>query len=189
MEIPVQLVILSVPAILYMVTRKQRGEAWETILCKVGWTKGKPVHYLWAVGAFVVVALVASVALKFVPPEILRGSSQYAGLKRSASTLLLALLREAFYVALGEEVFFRGLIGGWLMRKFGFAFGNLLQAAIFLLPHLLLLQLGTAVWPVFLIQFVAGWLQGWLRHRSDSILPGWLVHTLSNTTSAFSAMV
>jgi membrane protease YdiL (CAAX protease family) len=99
------------------------------------------------------------------------------------------MLREAFYVALGEEMFFRGLLGGWLMRKLGFALGNLVQAAIFLLPHLLLLQLGTAIWPVFIVQFVAGWLQGWLRYRSASILPGWLVHTLSNTSSAFSAMM
>jgi membrane protease YdiL (CAAX protease family) len=188
MEVPFQLVILSVPTILYAVLRKLRGEAWGTVLRKVGWTGGKPVDYLWAIGVFAVVAALASVVLRFVPSEILQGSSQYAGLTRNASTLLLAFLREAFYVALGEEVFFRGLLGGWLVRKLGFGIGNLLQAAIFLLPHLLLLQLGTAVWPLFIIQFVAGWLQGWLRHRSDSVLPGWLVHTLSNTSSAFSAM-
>jgi membrane protease YdiL (CAAX protease family) len=120
---------------------------------------------------------------------MLQGHSPYTGWNRSADSLLTAMLREAFYVALGEEMFFRGLLGGWLMRKLGFALGNLVQAAIFLLPHLLLLQLGTAIWPVFIVQFVAGWLQGWLRYRSASILPGWLVHTLSNTSSAFSAMM
>ena len=188
MEIPFQLIILSIPTILYMVARKLRAEAWGTILRKVGWTAGKPVYYLWALGAFAIVAALAAVVLRFVPADFLQGSSQYAGWKRSASTLLLAFLREGIYVALGEEIFFRGLLGGWLVRKLGFAFGNLLQAVIFLLPHLLLLQLGTAIWPVFVIQFAAGWLQGWLRYRSDSVLPGWLVHTLSNTSSAFSAM-
>jgi len=52
---------------------------------------------------------------------------------------MFALLREAFYVALGEEVFFRGLLGGYLERRFGFMKGNTMQAFVFLLPHLLLL--------------------------------------------------
>jgi len=188
MEIPVQLIILAIPTIIYVVVRKSRGEAWSGILRKVGWTAGKPGDYLRAIGVLAVVGVLASVALRFIPPEIMRGSSQYVGWERSAATLLLAFLREGFYVALGEEIFFRGLLGGWLVRRLGFALGNLLQAAIFMLPHLLLLQLGTAIWPVFVVQFAAGWLQGWLRHRSGSILPGWLVHTLSNTSSAFSAM-
>jgi len=70
----------------------------------------------------------------------------------------------------------------------GFTVGNLIQSVVFLLPHLLLLQLGTAIWPVFIVQGAAGWLQGWLRYRSNSILPGWVVHTLSNTASAVSTM-
>lgn len=188
MEIPLQLVVLTIPTILYMVVRKLRGDAWGTILRKAGWAWGKPLDYLWALGAFAIVAVVAAVALRFVPPEILQQSSPYAGLKRSASTLLMAVLHEAFYVALGEEIFFRGLLGGGLFRKLGFAVGNLVQTGIFLLPHLLLLQLSKAIWPVFIVQIVAGWLLGWLRHRSSSILPGWVVHTLTNTASALSAM-
>jgi len=188
MEIPLQLVILTIPTIFYMLARKTRGEAWGTILRKAGWTWGRPVDYLWALGVFAIVAVVAAAALRFVPPELVQGSSRYAGLTLSASTLLTVMLREAFYIALGEEIFFRGLLGGGLVRRFGFAVGNLVQAAIFLLPHLLLLQLGTAIWPVFIVQFAAGWLQGWLRHRSGSFLPGWLVHTLTNTVSAVSAM-
>jgi membrane protease YdiL (CAAX protease family) len=40
------------------------------------------------------------------------------------------------------------------------------------------------LWPILIPQFVAGWFQGWLRFRSDSILPSWFCHSLSNTLSA-----
>ena len=39
--------------------------------------------------------------------------------------------------ALGEEVFFRGLLAGVLIRRLGFAWGNLMQALAFLVPHAL----------------------------------------------------
>lgn len=62
--------------------------------------------------------------------------SQYEGLNLSAGTLLLVLFRETFYVSLGEELFFRGLLGGVLFRRLGFALGNVVQTGLFLLPHL-----------------------------------------------------
>ncbi len=107
---------------------------------------------------------------------------------QTAASLLLAWLREAIYVALGEEIFFRGLLGGWLVRRFGFTVGNSIQALLFLLPHLLLLLISTELWPILIVQGVAGWLMGWLRHRSDSILPGWFAHSLINALGALPAM-
>jgi membrane protease YdiL (CAAX protease family) len=101
---------------------------------------------------------------------------------------MFALLREAFYVALGEEVFFRGMLGGWLVRRFGFMKGNTMQALVFLLPHLLLLLVSLSFWVVVVAQFLAGWAVGWLRSRSDSIFPGWLAHSLMNALGALSTM-
>ena len=75
------------------------------------------------------------------------------------------------------------------MRRLGFALGNLIQAAIFLLPHLLLLTVSTALWPLLVAQFLAGWLQGWLLYRSGSILPGWIAHSLGNAFGAVAFMV
>jgi len=101
---------------------------------------------------------------------------------------MFALLREAFYVALGEEIFFRGLLGGWLEQRFGFMKGNTIQDLIFLLPHLLLLLVSLSLWVVVVVQFLAGWVLGWLRSRSGSILPGWLAHSLMNAFGALLTM-
>ena len=131
-------------------------------------------------------------AFQTVPSEVLQDPninvSAYAGWTLSVTSFLLAWLREAIYVALGEEIFFRGFLGGWLVRRLGFAIGNTVQALVFLLPHLLLLLVSLNLWPIIAVQMVAGWLLGWLRYRSDSILPGWLAHSLTNAFGALAAM-
>ena len=114
--------------------------------------------------------------------------SVYAGWSLSLSSFVYALLREAFYVALGEEILFRGLLGGFLERRFGFMKGNTMQAFVFLIPHLLLLLVSLSFWVVVVVQFLAGWIMGWLRSRSGSILPGWLAHSLVNALGALSTM-
>jgi membrane protease YdiL (CAAX protease family) len=75
------------------------------------------------------------------------------------------------------------------MERLGFQLGNLLQAACFFLLHLTVLIVNLRFWPAVLATLVGGWLFGWLRHRSGSILPGWLGHTLLNTTSDLFAML
>lgn len=60
--------------------------------------------------------------------------------------------------AVGEEVFFRGLLGGVLIRRLGFGWGNLLQTVLFLVPHRALLLIDVRMWPVIPVQFAAGWL-------------------------------
>lgn len=188
MEFPIQLIVFSLPSLLYIAVRTVRRRPLSASLSDVGWTLCKGLDLLWAAAVYAFLAVIAYIVLKFVPEEILEGNSPYAGWPLNTQSVLVALLREAFYIALGEEIFFRGFLGGWLVRWLGFGWGNLAQALIFLLPHLLLLTLGRQIWPVFIVQFAAGWLQGWLRYRSGSILPGWLVHTATNLTSAVTAM-
>lgn len=131
-------------------------------------------------------------AFQTVPSEVLQDPniniSAYAGWTLSVTSFLLVWLREAIYVALGEEIFFRGFLGGWLVRRLGFAIGNTVQALVFLLPHLLLLLVSQSLWPIIIVQLIAGWLLGWLWYRSNSILPGWLAHSLTNAFGALAAM-
>lgn len=41
-----------------------------------------------------------------------------------------------------------------------------------------------ALWPILPTQLIGGWVLGWLRHRSTSIWPGWIVHAAGNITAA-----
>jgi len=140
----------------------------------------------------VIVGGLGWLAFQAVPAQVLQDPninvSDYAGWTLSVTAFLLVWLREAIYVALGEEILFRGFLGGWLVRRLGFAIGNTVQALVFLLPHLLLLLVSLNFWPIIAVQMVAGWLLGWLRYRSDSILPGWLAHSLTNAFGALAAM-
>ena len=142
-------------------------------------------------------ALVTGVLMIFVMRMIPDGvldnpmvsTSIYAAWSPSILSFIYAWVREAFYITLGEEVFFRGLLGGWLERRFGFRVGNAVQAVVFILPHLLLLMISTSFWLVIIVQFIAGWVLGWLRSSSGSILPGWVAHSLINAIGALSSML
>jgi membrane protease YdiL (CAAX protease family) len=192
MDLPLQLILLSLPSLVYIAVRRRRGEKWNRVFRKIGWRGSRPVYFLWSLGVIVVAGGLGWLAFQTVPPDVLEGAniniSAYTGFTPSVSSFLLVWLREAIYVALGEEIFFRGLLGGWLVRRLGFAVGNTVQALIFLLPHLLLLLVSLSLWPIIAVQMIAGWLLGWLRCRSDSILPGWLAHSLTNAFGALAAM-
>ncbi len=62
----------------------------------------------------------------------------------------------------------------------GFAIGNVLQALVFLAPHLLLLLVSSSFWPLLPVQLLAGWLLGLLRERSGSIGPPTAAHVAAN---------
>jgi hypothetical protein len=192
MELPLQLIVLTVPSLVYVVVRRRRGDRWHEVLGKIAWQGSRTVFFLWGLGVVIVVGGLGWLAFQAVPSEVLQDPSinvsDYAGWAFSLSSFLLVWLREAIYVALGEEVFFRGFLGGWLFRRLGFARGNIVQALVFLLPHLLLLLVSRRLWPVILVQLIAGWLLGLLRYRSNSLLPGWLAHSLANALGALAAM-
>lgn len=192
MNLPLQLIIFSLPALIYIAVRKRRGEQWGEIRKQIGWQGCPSRYFLWSLGVLLLTGLLGGLAFQIVPSAILQDPnlnlSAYAGWTLSVGSFLLIWWREAIYVALGEEIFFRGLLGGWLVRRFGFALGNTTQALLFLLPHLLLLLISLRLWPLVGVQLMAGWLLGWLRYRSDSILPGWLVHSLINALGALAAL-
>jgi membrane protease YdiL (CAAX protease family) len=192
MDFPLTLVILSIPSLIYIWVRRWRRDPLDETLKNVGWQGCRPVYFLWALGITALLGGLGWLAIQTVPLEILEDPnlniSGYAGLSLTVRGVFSVWLREAVYIASGEEIFFRGFLGGGLIRRFGFAAGNTVQALIFLLPHLLLLLVSPTLWPVVLVQLVAGWLLGWLYYRSGSILPGWLAHSLTNTLGAIAAL-
>lgn len=66
---------------------------------------------------------------------------------------------------------------------------NLLQAAIFLAPHLLLLFIMPEHWPLLGLVFLGALFGGWLRIRSESILAPWVLHGSANLAVTLSVLV
>ncbi|WP_367280875.1 lysostaphin resistance A-like protein [uncultured Chloroflexus sp.] len=117
------------------------------------------------------------------------GVSRFVGQPLTATNILSALVYGLFETGLGEELFFRGLIGSWLGRRTRLWIANAIQAAIFTLPHLLLLTIEPRLWPIaFSLPFVSGLMMGWIRLKSESIVPGWIMHGLVNTFSIITVM-
>lgn len=188
-------IVWLLPALVTLVVLRLRRQPWEKTLPLLGWRPGTPVYYLWALLFFLLTAIPLVLIAVFVFPDLYRnpprGVTQYyyAHLGLSFFSVGIAFVNEFFFTALGEEVFFRGLVGGWLMRRLGFWVGNTLQTLIFLLPHLVVLLVGVHLWPLLVAPALLGWVNGWLRYRSDSILPGMLIHAFGNILSDVLAML
>ena len=191
-QFPAQLILYAIPCAVYAVAQRLRGRTWSQIASNLGLRRSQPVYYVWALVFFVVVGMLSLVTIYvFFPGYYDRpggAASQYAGVELGILAVVYAFFREAVYVALGEELFFRGLVGSWLMRHLGFWVGNALQSLVFLMPHLLVLSGGLDLWPLLLAPLVSGWLYGWLLYRSGSILPGWLGHSLAIALAAAGVM-
>ena len=178
------MLLFGIPVAVYVVLRRRRQDEWNGIYSKLGLKQGRGAYYLWAI-AFVglFLALYYGAAELLLSPQARQAMfDPYSGLEASPLTLVLVFVSEALTVALGEELFFRGLLGGWAMRRFGYRKGNALQAALFIVPHLPVLYFRPGAWPlVFVFPLLLGWTNGWLMHRSGSIWPGWILHSLVNT--------
>lgn len=189
------LIIYIIPAIIYaLVVKLKERTTGREIMRRLGLTLGEGHYYLWALG-FTLLGIVVSLGvLRLIPASVMNekniATSQFAGQQLTMTNLLSALLFGMFQTGLGEELFFRGLIGGWLGRRTSLWIANVIQAAIFTLPHLLLLTIEPRLWPIALaLPFVSGLMLGWLRLKSGSIFPGWIVHGLGNTVSAVAVMI
>lgn len=158
------------PVLVYIVVLRGRDKQWRGTLVRVGLRSASFRYCAWALGILALTSgLLALWAMRSISEEVLTSPnvtvSQYEGMGLSAGTILLVLFRETFYVALGEEFLFRGLLGGVLFRRLGFALGNVVQTGLFLLPHLGLLLVSLGLWRLVFVQLVVGWLLGWLGSR------------------------
>lgn len=180
--------ILFVPSLISFIIQRVRKRPGSESTRELGWALPSWRNMAEAAVVLLILAGLATAAFRLIPPGALQAentnTAAYAGWPRSLGNLVLIFLLELLNRALPEEVFFRGWLGGWLVRRLGFLAGNTLQALVFLLPHLMLLKITPALWPITLLQFAAGWLQGWLRWRSDSVIPSTIVHTITNVLGA-----
>lgn len=175
----IELLLFSAPSLLYRASRRRRGLNAQDAAAAVGLRAGRGSDYLLAVLVTAVVAGLGYAAFRSIPAGELNHRGVTIGVAHHLDAYLGVLV-----VALGEEMLFRGLIAGLLIRRLGFWRGNTLQALTFLAPHCLLLLASTAVWPILPVQLLGGWLFGWLRNRSSSIGPAWFAHAGGNLLAA-----
>ncbi len=169
----VELILLSLPSLVYLAVRRRHLRDARRI---VGLTWPRASEFAIALGVGVALWGAGWAVYRLIPADVLNRPGVIV-VQASAAGVLGACAR-----AVGEEMLFRGFLQGLLVKRFGFALGNLAQAVLFLVPHLLLLSIDTRLWPIVPVQAISGWVLGWLRHRSDSISGPALVHALVNVS-------
>ncbi|AWH91129.1 CPBP family intramembrane glutamic endopeptidase [Dietzia lutea] len=171
-----EFVLFSGPAVVYVIVRSRgRDPSAATALDRIGASRGAPSDYGWALVLLAPLLAASWLAIALAPVGVVDDPGVTIARVTSTGAVVGVALR-----AVGEEVFFRGLLGGVLVRRLGFARGNLLQAAAFVVPHLALLLIDAGMWPIVVIQFAAGYALGWLRHRTGTFVPGAVVHVVTN---------
>ncbi|WP_010551338.1 CPBP family intramembrane glutamic endopeptidase [Brachybacterium paraconglomeratum] len=178
-----EFVLFCLPTLVYLTVRSRgRERTLSGALARAGATWGSPADLRPALLLVFPLLVTGWLAVTLVPAEALTSPGVTIARVTSVGAAIAVVLR-----AVGEEVFFRGLLGGVLMRRLGLGWGNLLQSALFLVPHLALLLVDGGLWPILPVQFAAGWMLGWLRHRTGSFVPGAAVHVVTNIAAGLLA--
>ena len=113
----------------------------------------------------------------------------FAGLGFSTQTVAMAFLYGVVKTGFSEEFLFRGLIAGSLSRRLSLVWANVVQALIFLAPHLLILFIMPEIWVILPLVFVVALFKGWLRIKSGSIIGPWVIHGCVNMALGISIAI
>lgn len=171
-----ELLLFSIPSLIYLAVLGRRSRLGAAEARKrQGLMVGEAPGYGWTLVLALPLLALSWLAVELIPSNLENAPGVVIAQVSGTAAVIGVVGR-----ALGEEILFRGLIGGVLIRRLGFWVGNTAQAVVFLLPHALLLAVDPRIWPILPVQFLAGWMLGWLRHRSGSVLPGALVHAAVN---------
>lgn len=172
----------------YLWHRLRRGRRLPEVARRAGLQIGDP-KYIGYSAAFAALS-VAGLLVWSPPVDVFtrEGSGQHAflGLGITGTSVAMALLYGVVKTGFAEELLFRGLIAGSLGRRLPLLRANLLQALVFLLPHILVVTVMPEMWILLPIVFVAALFLGWARIRSESIVGPWLVHAAANVATCLS---
>jgi membrane protease YdiL (CAAX protease family) len=179
------LVLAGIPFLGYFIWHKWRHKRRFAEIARRAGLQGSGIRHL-LISAAIALA-VAGVLLLWQPPVapfLQEGSPQrpFAGLGLGMQAIVMALLYGVVQTGFVEELVFRGLIAGSLARRLPLVWANLLQALIFMLPHLLILKTMPQMWMLLPLVFVLALAMGWVRIKSGSILGSWLMHATLNVT-------
>lgn len=122
--------------------------------------------------------------------EVETATSEFKGL--GATAIPAIVIYATFNTAFPEEILFRGFLLKRLINKFDFNIANLIQAFLFGLLHgIMFFPLVGVIKTTLIIIFtgVIAWLMGYVNERNSkgSILPSWMIHSVSNLFSGICA--
>jgi membrane protease YdiL (CAAX protease family) len=117
------------------------------------------------------------VVSRFGEPE---GVKQAMDVARTPELFVASLAVMALLAPLVEEAVFRGLLYGWLAGRWGTTVAWLASSVVFAAAH---------VEPAHvLLVLPLGLLFGWMRRRTDSLLPSLVSHSLNNGFALLAAV-
>ena len=97
MDLPLQLIVLGIPSLIYVAVRRRRGEKWKEVFEKIGWRGSRRIYFLWSLVVIILVGGLGWLALQAVPSEALQDPniniSDYTGWTLSLSSFLLVCSR------------------------------------------------------------------------------------------------
>lgn len=187
MNFPFQVFFYLFAAVLFVAIRLMQKASLQTCAMELGVKVCSGKYYLYAaLICFGTLFLAYCLTILFPIDKLLLLETDYKNY--SFDNDLLAQIVSVFFLQLvgtaaGEELVFRGMLGGILFRKLPFYVANGVQTVFFVLPHSLLLLVSVRFAPYLIISAVVGWLLGYLRFQSKSIFPGILTHAVMNTVA------
>ena len=138
----------------------------------------RPANWKYPVfGALATLALSVGVSQFGIEPQ---GVKQVIEVVREPHELALSLILLAVLAPTVEELVFRGLLYGWVAGRWGGTAGWVVSSLAFALAH----------WePAHVILVLPlGFLFGWLRRRTDSLLPSLFSHIMNNGFALLAAV-
>jgi len=138
----------------------------------------RPANWKYPVfGALGTLFLSVAVSQIGIEPQ---GMKQVIDVVREPHELILSLLLLSVLAPIVEELVFRGLLYGWIAGRWGGTAGLVVSSLAFAAAH----------WePAHIILVLPlGFLFGWLRRRTDSLLPSLFSHIVNNGFALLAAV-
>lgn len=172
MVLPLQLVFYAVVYAGFVAVFKLRYRA--PVLISLGWRRAGLNPLFAAVGGVALALGLAFLATLLHTPQV---PSPIEKLVSSPSSLALFVITAVIFAPFFEELLFRGFIQPLLSRTFGVIAGVLATAVLFGALHA---PEYSWAWQYALVVTLAGAVFGWLRARTNSVVPGTVMHGFYN---------
>jgi membrane protease YdiL (CAAX protease family) len=140
----------------------------------LGWRGGKFNLGAYAVGGVLLALVVQGVLTLLHTPDV---KSPVDGLVNSRLGLMIVALLAVVAAPIFEEAVFRGFLQPLLSRTFGTVAGILITAALFGSLHW---TEYSGVWQFAVAISVLGAIFGWVRVRTNSLIPSTVMHACNN---------